>query len=324
MAQQILKLGTRGSPLALTQAKLAAQAIEGIFPEVSVEINIVHTSGDKDRVRSLVSLGGSGVFVKELEEALIDGRIDFAVHSLKDVPENTDSRLTLAGFLKRAIPYDVLVSQNKKLSELPPHARIGTGSPRRVLQIKAIRPDVECVDLRGNLETRLQKVECSELDAIMLGGAGLSRLGLAEQITEIFSPQLVTPAIAQGIVALQCHREKSEICQILEAVTDKTAQIAANAERAWMNFLGGGCRVPIAAFLEPNTEFETTGFTFYAYLANPKTGVSFRDTLKLPPEFSLDTLFNFGNHFAAQCKCRDILLPKEVNEHALLDFWGKT
>lgn len=318
--KRVLKLGTRGSKLALAQAELAKSAIEKTCPECSVEICIVHTSGDKDRVRSLVSLGGTGIFVKELEEQLLDGRIDFAVHSLKDVPTEMDSRLCLAGFLERALPYDVLVSNGISFMDLPKGARIGTGSPRRVLQLKAMRPDIQCVDLRGNLGTRIEKVTSRELDAILLGGAGLVRLGLGEHISEQFKPCDLTPAIGQGIVGLQCVESRSEVRSVLERVSDADATFAARTERSWMKFLGGGCRVPMAAFLEKSGN----GFDFYAYLADPAGKGFYRAMEHFEKGASeADVLGAFGEKFVAECNARNIPLPRDVDEHALLNFWGK-
>lgn len=320
MSERILKLGTRGSKLALAQAELAKNAIEKACPDCSVEICIVHTSGDKDRVRSLVSLGGTGIFVKELEEQLLNRQIDFAVHSLKDVPVEMDSRLCLASFLSRALPYDVLVSNGIPFKDLPLGARIGTGSPRRVLQLKYMRPDIQCVDLRGNLGTRIEKVTTGELNAILLGGAGLVRLGLDKHISELFSPKDLTPAIGQGIVGLQCVEDRSEVREVLEKVCDADAAFAARTERAWMKFLGGGCRVPMAAYLEKGKN----GFDFYAYLADPAGKEFYRAVEHFEKSASeVDVLGAFGEKFIAECKVRNIPLPRDVDEHALLNFWGK-
>lgn len=320
MDNKVLKLGTRGSALALAQASLAKEAIEKKCSEYSVEICIVKTSGDKDRVRSLVSLGGTGIFVKELEELLLEGNIDFAVHSLKDVPVEMDSRLSLVSFLPRALPYDVLVSGGVKFADLPQGAKIGTGSPRRVLQLKNIRKDIQCVDLRGNLGTRIDKVKNGELDAIMLGGAGLVRLGLQDNISEEFSPGVLTPAIGQGIVGLQCVDANENVREVLSKVCDADAAFAARTERAWMKFLGGGCRVPMAAFLEK----KNSGFDFYAYLAEPSGKAFYRAVEHFETGVSeADIMGAFGEKFIAECSARNIPLPRDVDEHALLDFWGK-
>ncbi len=320
LEKKVLNLGTRSSPLAMAQANLAKAAIKNQFPELEINICPVHTSGDKDRVRSLVQFGGTGVFVKELEEALLEGNIDFAVHSLKDVPEATDSRLELVGFLPRATPFDVLVAGNKTFESLPKGAKVGTGSPRRVLQLRAKRPDLCCLDLRGNLESRIAKVKNGELDAILLGAAGLERLGLSQEISEIFSPEVLTPAVGQGIVVFQCCKDNSFVRKILEKASNPEAALAAKLERSWMNSLGGGCRVPMAAFanvLETQVEF-------FAYLANPNSSEFIREKICWNRDSNLqENLKEFLTYFIAECNQRNIPLPRDVHEHALLHFWGK-
>ena len=320
LEKKVLNLGTRSSPLAMAQANLAANAIRSFFPEYEVNIYPVRTSGDKDRVRSLVQFGGTGVFVKELEEALLEKKIDFAVHSLKDVPEAMASELVLGGFLPRACPLDVLVSSNKLLAQLPQGAKIGTGSPRRILQLKAIRSDLCFVDVRGNLESRLQKVESGELDGIILGAAGLERLNLSHAITEKFSPDVLVPAVGQGIVGLQCRKDDELVLNVLSKISDSKASLAASIERSWMNFLGGGCRVPMAAF----ADVSETEIKFYAYLADPEKGNSFCKNILLKRDNSLEKEFEqFAEKFVADCNVKGIPLPKDVEEHALLNFWGK-
>jgi len=321
MTKSFLRLGTRGSGLALAQAKLAVEAIQKKFPEIQVEIAIIHTSGDKDRVGSLVALGGEGLFVKELELALVSKQIDFAVHSLKDVPDVMDERLTLAGFLKREMPYDVLVSNGKKFFELPRGAKIGTGSPRRVLQLKSLRPDIYCMDLRGNLETRIAKVHQGELDAILLGAAGLHRLNLGENISQIFMPEEMTPAIGQGIVGLQCVAENESVKKILEAISDDETVMAARVERRWMHLLGGGCRVPMGALLQKEDE----KYHFHVYLADPQNGQSERrEKIFSLSDLNGEALDRYAEFFAKCCHDKHIPLPSEVDgEHALMNFWGK-
>ncbi|MCK9181360.1 MAG: hydroxymethylbilane synthase [Fibrobacteraceae bacterium] len=316
-----LKLGTRGSGLALAQADLAKKCIEDKFPEYSVEICVIKTSGDKDRVRSLVAFGGEGVFVKELEQALLEKEIDFAVHSLKDVPDKMDPRLSLVGFLKREDPRDVLVSNGKLLKELPIGAVVGTGSPRRVLQLKSLRSDLHFLNLRGNLPSRLEKVKNGELSAIVLGAAGLNRLGLESSISEKFDTNQMTPAIGQGIVAIQTLKENAEICRIISEISDKVAAAAATLERRWMNLLGGGCRVPMGAILE---EQSNGSYLFTAYLADPRDGRSLRRSLYFqnfggdPLEFE-----NFAKAYIAECRKKKIMLPFEApGAEALAAFWN--
>jgi hydroxymethylbilane synthase len=320
MTKSLIRLGTRQSPLAMAQTKLTVKALELAFPEMRVEIKPIVTQGDKDRVRSLVSIGGAGVFVKELEQALIEGEIDVAVHSLKDVPSEMDSRLTLAGFLKRANPYDVLIAKNHTLKTLPMGAKVGTGSPRRILQLREQRPDLSFVDLRGNLASRIAKVENKELEAILLGAAGLERLGLLDVVSETFSPDVLTPAIGQGIVGLQCLKKNAEIISILERISDSFTTKAARVERAWMSFLGGGCRAPMGAFLAPVGEM---GSAFYAYISDPISKRFYRDVFVQETSIFCESDFeHFGDRFIKKCNDLEIPLPKNVDPHRLMEFWG--
>ena len=317
-----IRIGTRGSALALAQAEQAKCLVLENFPEVDVEICVIKTVGDKDHVRSLVSFGGQGVFVKEIEEALLEGKIDLAVHSLKDVPDSMDPRLELSGFLKRENPRDVLVSNGMSFGNLRVGATIGTGSPRRVLQLKAMRPDIRCENLRGNLPSRIERVKSGELDAIMLGAAGLVRLGLSSEISDAFSVIDMTPAIGQGIVAIQSLRENAFARSVSERISDKLTVMAAHAERRWMELLGGGCRVPMGAILEP----EDDGFRFTAFLADAESGRSVR----LSKRFSLEEvskesgLENFAQEFAAECHRKKIPLPSETSgTEAIASFWNR-
>lgn len=317
-----IRIGTRGSALALAQAEQTKKLIRENFPESDVEICVIKTVGDKDHVRSLVSFGGQGVFVKEIEEALLEGKIDLAVHSLKDVPDSMDPRLELSGFLKRENPQDVLVSNGISFGKLRNGATVGTGSPRRVLQLKAIRPDIKCVNLRGNLPSRIEKVKSGELDAIMLGAAGLIRLGLSSEISDVFPVDRITPAIGQGIVALQSIRENAFARNVSEKISDKLTVMAARAERRWMELLGGGCRVPMGAILEPDTE----EFLFTAFLADAENGKFFRQSKRFSSlEISKgDSLENFAREFAAECRLRKIPLPSETSgTEAIASFWNR-
>ncbi len=316
-----IRIGTRGSALALAQAEQAKKLIQENFPESDVEVCVIKTVGDKDHVRSLVSFGGQGVFVKEIEEALLEGKIDLAVHSLKDVPDSMDLLLELSGFLKRENPRDVLVSNGISFDKLRAGATVGTGSPRRVLQLKAIRPDIKCVNLRGNLPSRIEKVKSGELDAIMLGAAGLFRLGLSSEISDVFSFERITPAIGQGIVALQSLRENAFARNVSERISDKLTVTAARAERRWMELLGGGCRVPMGAILEPEDE----GFLFTAFLADAENGKSLRLSKRFTQEDLLgDALETFARSFADECRLRKIPLPSETSgTEAIAAFWNR-
>lgn len=319
-AENIFRLGTRGSALALAQTNLVADAVRAKFPGMRVEVEIIHTAGDKDRVRSLVAFGGEGVFVKELEQALLEGRIDAAVHSLKDVPEEMDPRLGLAAFLPRESPYDVLVSGGKQLPELPQGALVGTGSPRRVLQLRTLRPDLKFTNLRGNLGSRIAKVESGEFAATLLGAAGLNRLGLSDKISQVFSPAELTPAIGQGIVAIQCRNSDLRATETVRAVGDADTELAARTERRWMKLLGGGCRVPMGALLEKTGE----RYTFRAYLADPSSSAYERRERQFSrAELETGALDVFADEFIRTCRSRKIPLPSDVeSKDALLRFWG--
>lgn len=317
-----IRIGTRGSALALAQAELAKKLLLENIPEIDAEICVIRTVGDKDHVRSLVSFGGQGVFVKEIEEALLEGKIDLAVHSLKDVPDSMDSRLALSGFLKRENPRDVLVSNGIPFSKLRKGANVGTGSPRRVLQIKAIRPDIKCVNLRGNLPSRIEKVKSGELDAILLGAAGLVRLGLSSEISDVFPVDVVTPAVGQGIVAIQCLRENAFAQSVAEKISDENAVLAARAERRWMELLGGGCRVPMGAILKADFE----DFAFTAFLADAENG----NSVRLSKKFSKaeirqgGPLGDFARSFIGECRKKNIPIPSETSgTEAISHFWDR-
>ncbi|NLO22785.1 MAG: hydroxymethylbilane synthase [Fibrobacter sp.] len=316
-----LRLGTRTSPLAMAQTEITLKVLQEQFPQYDLEVVPIQTQGDKDKVRSLVSIGGSGVFVKELEQALLDFKIDIAVHSLKDVPSDMDSRLVLAGFLKRASANDVLVAKNHKLKSLPLHAKVGTGSPRRILQLREHRPDLNFVDLRGNLASRIEKVNSGDLDAILLGAAGLERLNLFSEVSEVLPPEIVTPAIGQGIIGLQSLGDRSDVCEILKEISDPFTYKAARLERTWMELLGGGCRAPMAAYLAP---YQDKGAKFYVYLADPNTKVFHRDIwIHRTGFWTLEEFENLTNEFINQCESLKIPIPKKLEAHSLMDFWGK-
>jgi hydroxymethylbilane synthase len=239
-----LKIGTRGSPLALAQAHLADQALGG-----SHSITVIHTQGDRDRQTPLAASASQGVFVKELESALLAGEIDIAVHSLKDVPFALSPGTTLAAFLPRECPLDALVAREgvRHWQDLPARAKVGTGSPRRIAQLKLLRDDFEFVPIRGNVESRLRKVETGELDCILLGCAGLNRLGYADRISYAFPPSEIVPAAGQGTIGIQCLESRSDLREALSRISDPETTEAAQKERALLASLGGGCQTPMGA-----------------------------------------------------------------------------
>ena len=273
-----LRVATRKSALALAQTTLVAEAIATANPGLTYELVSMTTEGDRRLDKSLAGFGGKGVFIKELEVALLEGRADIAVHSLKDMPAEVLPEFKLAAVLKREDPRDAFIARGGvdgiKFMDLPAGARVGTGSIRRVVQLKALRPDLEYVPIRGNIQTRLGKL--AELDAVVLAAAGLKRMGLADQVTEYFSTEQMLPASGQGILAIEtlssCHPERSEaksiyetsqlvdvvelgsmeqdLDAILSRVNDAESYAIAVAEMAYLKALNAGCQFPVASFAE--------------------------------------------------------------------------
>ncbi len=250
-----LRLGTRGSPLALAQARevrarLAAAHAE-LEPEAAVEIVVITTTGDTVQDRTLAEIGGKGLFTKEIEEALLEGRIDAAVHSMKDVPTWLPEGLAIAAVLPREDPRDALFSaRGDSLAALPAGAVVGTASLRRQAQVLLARPDVKVVPFRGNVQTRLRKLAEGEVDATLLAVAGLKRLGLAERITTVLEPEVMLPAVAQGAIGVETRADDADTHGFLEALNDRISALRVAAERACLEVLDGSCRTPIAAFAE--------------------------------------------------------------------------
>jgi hydroxymethylbilane synthase len=242
------KIGTRGSKLALMQTNFVADKLRKIMPETNIEICVIKTSGDIMQDVSLLTIGGQGVFVKELEDALLSKKIDLAVHSMKDVPGETPDELMFAAILPREDMRDVLVSRdNIKMESMPKGAKIGTGSQRRGAQIKAILPDINIVPLRGNIDTRLKKIETENLTGVILAAAGMKRMGLAERITQFLPVETMLPAVGQGALGLQIRKMDIDLIKICASLNDTTTATEVTAERSFLRSLGGGCRLPIAA-----------------------------------------------------------------------------
>lgn len=251
MAEKIIRIATRQSPLALWQAEHVAERLQQAFPGLKTELVKMVTRGDKILDAPLAKVGGKGLFVKELEQGMIDGIADIAVHSMKDVPVEFPEGLHLAVILNREDPTDAFVSNRyKSLAELPANARIGTSSLRRQCQIKAQFPDAEILSLRGNVNTRLAKLDADEYDAIILASAGLKRLGLGERITKGLDSTESLPAIGQGAIGIECRIDDAEIHAYLKVLHDEETSLRVRAERAMNARLNGGCQVPIAGFAE--------------------------------------------------------------------------
>ena len=250
MSSRTLRLGTRASALATTQAQLIADLIHS-ETGTDVELVIVSTTGDRDQTTPLANLGGQGVFVAALREAVVSGEVDFAVHSLKDLPTTPDPRLTLAAIPRREDPRDAVVARdNLTLGELPVGSTIGTGSPRRVSQINALGLGLDVVPIRGNVDTRIGKVRSGELDAVVVALAGLKRLGRADEATELLDPLLVLPAPGQGALACECRVDDDETSHQLARLDDTETRCAVTAERSLLATLEAGCSAPVGALAD--------------------------------------------------------------------------
>jgi len=248
-----LTIATRESPLALWQANHVKAELLKHFPEMDVELLGMTTKGDQMLSSPLSKIGGKGLFIKELEVAMLEGRADIAVHSMKDVPMSSQlpEGFSVPVILKREDPRDALISKTyASLADLPQGAVVGSCSLRRRAQLLAIRPDLQLKDLRGNVNTRLQKLENGEYDAIILAAAGLIRLGFEDKITEYLSDEISLPAVGQGAIGIECVTSNNEVRKVIEALNDRETSICVTAERAFNAKLNGGCQAPIAGFAQ--------------------------------------------------------------------------
>ena len=247
MATDTIRIATRKSPLAMWQAEYVRDRLMAIHPELNVELLGMTPQGDKILDSPLAKIGGKGLFVKELEQQMLDGGADIAVHSMKDVPVAFPDGLHLAVICEREDPRDAFVSNHfQSLDELPRGAKVGTSSMRRQCQLKALRPDLQILDLRGNVNTRLRKLDEGQYDAIILAAAGLIRLGFETRITQTMSTGISLPAIGQGAVGIECRSNDERINQLVAPLNDSATRTRVLAERAMNNRLEGGCQVPIA------------------------------------------------------------------------------
>ncbi len=246
MSKEIIRIATRKSPLAMWQAEYVRDRLLEAHPGLQVELMGMTTQGDKILDSPLAKIGGKGLFVKELEVSMLDGETDIAVHSMKDVPVEFPEGLHLAVICEREDPRDAFVSNNfATLAELPQGARVGTSSLRRQCQIRALRPDLKILDLRGNVNSRLRKLDEDSYDAIILAAAGLIRLGFNERITQFIDTDTSLPAIGQGAVGIECRSDDARVNALLAPLNHRPTQIRVLAERAMNNRLEGGCQVPI-------------------------------------------------------------------------------
>ena len=274
-------IGTRGSALALWQANHVKQNIETAFPDVHVDINIIKTTGDRITDRPLAMVGGKGLFVKEIEAALLDGSIDLAVHSMKDMPGELPDGLEIGAIPERANPFDVLIcDRGTLLKEYHKGAVIGTSSLRRGSQLKHVRPDLEIKSIRGNLDTRLKKLKSGEYDAIVLAAAGLERLGQGSEITEYLTETDMVPAVGQGALCIETRENDPEMAEILSVLDHESTRTCVTGERAFLKEIEGSCHIPVACF----GKHQDGKILFTAVVAS-EDGASFiKETIESTPE----------------------------------------
>ena len=241
-----MKIGTRGSQLAMWQARFVESELRKNFPDLEIELVKISTKGDRILDSPLSKIGGKGLFTKEIESQILSGEIDLAVHSLKDLPTKIPDGLEIGAITRREDPRDCLVSKFKSLDSIPPKSKIGTSSLRRRAQILNLRPDLIVEDLRGNVQTRLSKLD--SLDGIILAVAGLTRLELENRITEIFETDRFLPAVGQGALAIEIRADDSETRKIVETLNHEKTSIETQAERSFLDVIGGSCQIPVGVF----------------------------------------------------------------------------
>lgn len=247
--KRTLTIGTRASKLALVQTDIVRTSLLRLRPDLDIRVEHITTKGDVVQDRPLSEIGGNGLFITQIEEALRAGRIDLAAHSAKDLPSTLPPDMALPAFLPRADARDVLISRdNAVLAQLPPGARVGTSSPRRACQLRSLRPDLTLLDIRGNVDTRLRKLDEGQYDAIVLAAAGLERLGLLDRVTEWLDLQTFVPAVGQGALAIEVRADDSYMIELAGGLNDPDTSTAVRAERAFLARLGGGCSLPVGAY----------------------------------------------------------------------------
>lgn len=277
---KVIKVGSRGSALALWQTEHVIGRLQAAHPGVGFEIVIIKTQGDKILDVPLARIGDRGLFVKEIEEALLDGRIDFAVHSLKDLPTEQPQGLMIGAISERVDPRDCLVSPRyRSLAEVPDGAVIGTSSLRRKAQLKAVNPTWEFKDVRGNLQTRLGKLDAGDYDALVLATAGLTRLGMGDRVAEPLDPAICLPAVGQGALAIECRSNDPETLALLATIEDGPTRACVTAERTLLAELEGGCQVPIGA----HATLDGESLTLEAMVASLEGDRQLRVTVKGAP-----------------------------------------
>jgi hydroxymethylbilane synthase len=308
----ILRIGSRGSQLALWQANHVAALLRD--QGHTVEIEVIKTTGDKITSVALAKVGTKGMFTKEIEEALHDHRVDLAVHSLKDVPTELEQEFELAAIMKREDPRDAFISVKfSSLDELPHGAKVGTSSLRRQCQLKSVRPDLEIFPLRGNVDTRIRKLESGEYDAIILAAAGVRRLGLETHVRSRISADIMCPAVGQGALAIEIRRGDQQTKTLLAFLNDADTHAAIDCERALLGSLGGGCQVPIGAYAEKR------GGRLYlrAMVGRPDGSQILReqadgtDGVKLGRETAQTLLWRGGDKILNDVYAQEVAVPKQ-------------
>ncbi|MGI5912054.1 MAG: hydroxymethylbilane synthase [Syntrophomonadaceae bacterium] len=250
-----LVLGSRGSKLALWQAEHVAFQLKKVVPQLEIKIKTIKTTGDKLTDVALSRIGDKGVFVKEIEKELINGSIDMAVHSMKDLPSELGWGLKIGAVLKRENPLDVLISRlNLKFTDLPEGAVIGTSSLRRIAQLRSVRSDIRLVNIRGNVETRIRKMHEVKLDGIILAYAGIKRLGLEGLISDLLPRNLILPAVGQGAIAVEVRAKDNSILELIQKINHEKTLLATRAERSFLKVLEGGCQIPVGCYAEVRDE----------------------------------------------------------------------
>lgn len=298
-------IGSRGSKLALWQAEHVRERLEAMRPGVAVRIEVIKTSGDIVNDVPLSVIGGQGAFTKEIEHALLDGRVDIAVHSLKDLPTVLPDELTLAAITEREDVRDALVlpasaaSATASIDALRAGARVGTSSPRRAAQLKHLRPDIELGDIRGNVDTRLRKLDAGDYDAILLACAGLRRLGLAARISAPLAVSLMLPAVGQGALGIETRADDEETRSLSALLDHAETRAACLAERSLLRHLGGGCQLPIAA----HASISNTSMRLQGLVAHPSGARLLRDSIDGP----IEDAEQLGERLAARLIERGVL-----------------
>lgn len=270
-------IGTRGSALALWQTRFVAHLLQSFYQSIEFEIKVIETTGDAILETALSKIGDKGLFTKQIEEQLLTGEIDLAVHSLKDLPTALPENLTIGAVMMRETPDDVLISTKyTSLKKLPPNARVATGSLRRRSQLLAYRPDLQIVEIRGNVPTRIKKMEEQRLDGMILAFAGVHRLDLDSYIKQRIPYKIMLPAVAQGVIGIEIRADNEKIIELLKPINDFQTESCVLAERSFLRVLEGGCQVPIGG----NAVLKTDKITLQGYVGNADGSRTLRDAIK--------------------------------------------